>query len=246
VNEGNGMNRRDLLTCIAIGSALVVGGCGRWYRPYRYRLTVEVDTPEGLKTGSSVIEVSSDRSPKWMPQGGGVSKTARGQAVAVDLPDGQTLFALLRSNNGNVDWPAYAAYTVIEVPAPSTGQDDQAEFLTRAKAAEGKTLTLPRDHRIMIGGASPNNYPLLVTFTDIRDPKTVAKVDPDDLAASFGPGVKLRRITVQITDDPVTTGIEKRLSATGLQPNGGLDPTLGVTTNPTLAQQLGYSDFARR
>jgi hypothetical protein len=52
---------------------------------------------------------------------------------------------------------------------------------------------------------------MLVRFRDIADPTSVEKVDPDNLAASFGEGVKLRRITVQLTDDPVTTGIEKRL-----------------------------------
>ena len=36
-------------------------------------------------------------------------------------------------------------------------------------------------------------------------------IDPDDLAATFGEGVGLKRIAVQMTDDPVTTGIEQRL-----------------------------------
>ena len=57
-----------------------------------------------------------------------------------------------------------------------------------------------------------SGYPMLVRFADIADPRTVAKVDPDALAASFGKGVTLRRITVERTDDPVTTGVEKRFS----------------------------------
>ena len=52
---------------------------------------------------------------------------------------------------------------------------------------------------------------MLVTFGDLDDPTSVSRVDPDDLAASFGEEVTLRRITVQMTDDRVTTGIEKRL-----------------------------------
>jgi hypothetical protein len=54
-------------------------------------------------------------------------------------------------------------------------------------------------------------YPLLVTFGDINDPKSVQRVDPANLAASFGPGIRLKRITVEVTDDDVTSGIEKRL-----------------------------------
>ena len=59
---------------------------------------------------------------------------------------------------------------------------------------------------------APGDLPLLVRFRDINDPKTVERVDPNDLAASFGPGVYLKRATVEITRDPVTTGIVKRLS----------------------------------
>ena len=52
---------------------------------------------------------------------------------------------------------------------------------------------------------------MLVTFEYLADPTSVRRVDPDDLASTFGEGVSLKRITVQVTDDPVTTGIEKRL-----------------------------------
>ena len=41
--------------------------------------------------------------------------------------------------------------------------------------------------------------------------QAVQRVDPANLAASFGPGIRLKRITVEVTDDDVTTGIEKRL-----------------------------------
>ena len=50
-------------------------------------------------------------------------------------------------------------------------------------------------------------YPMLVTFADVADPTTVARLDPDNLAASFGPGVALRGMTLEITDDPVTKGV---------------------------------------
>ena len=61
-------------------------------------------------------------------------------------------------------------------------------------------------------GDGPGPFPpTIVRFRDIADPKSVEQVDPDDLAKSFGPGVKLKSLTVQMTDEPVTTGIEKRL-----------------------------------
>src|SRR5690348_16780515 len=51
----------------------------------RFRLTVEVMTPEGLKTGSSVIETRSWESNWGTPETRGVRSDAKGQAVFVDL-----------------------------------------------------------------------------------------------------------------------------------------------------------------
>lgn len=51
-----------------------------------------------------------------------------------------------------------------------------------------------------------SHYPLLVTFTDTADPTTVREVDPDNLGTTFGSGVSLKRITLEITDEPVTEG----------------------------------------
>jgi hypothetical protein len=50
------------------------------------------------------------------------------------------------------------------------------------------------------------DYPLLVTFTDITDPTTVTRVDPANLSATFGPGVSLTSVTLAVTEDPVTEG----------------------------------------
>jgi hypothetical protein len=46
-----------------------------------------------------------------------------------------------------------------------------------------------------------------VTFSDISDPTSVALVDPDDLAASFGAGYALEAVTVEVTQEPVTEGV---------------------------------------
>jgi hypothetical protein len=45
----------------------------------------------------------------------------------------------------------------------------------------------------------------------VKDPKTVMLVDPNDIGATLGPGVKWRQITLEITDEPVTEGIEMKL-----------------------------------
>jgi hypothetical protein len=62
-------------------------------------------------------------------------------------------------------------------------------------------------HRI-----SPTDLPDLVTFADINDPKSVIEVDPNDLQATLGRGITRNEITLESTDEPVTKGIELKLT----------------------------------
>ena len=191
--------------------ALAISACASDTAPdYRYRLTVEVDTPEGLKTGSSVIEVKqrlvrAGSSPANMA----VERRVRGEAVAVDLPGGRTLFALLRSDN-NVEWASYVMQTL----APHIDSETFVQQLDNMLLLKGE-IVLPRTFPPVGHLQERSAYPMLVTFGDLSDPTSVEEIDPDDLAATFGEGVRLRRMTVQMTDDPVTSGIEQRLGWLG-------------------------------
>jgi hypothetical protein len=198
----------------------------------RYKMTVEVDTPSGPRSGFAVREASVSRPlPIPLPGESHPRARVRGEAVAVDVAPGKALYALLAGANGDVDYGARVALEVLR-DGPGWFEEPQVEVWPRAPVSERNQQGEPL-------------APLLVTFADPADPKSVLAVDPDNLAASFGPGVTLKRVTVEITDDEVTTGIEKRLAMIGVEPNHGLDRTLGVTTKPTLAQQLGYGDFRR-
>jgi hypothetical protein len=53
---------------------------------------------------------------------------------------------------------------------------------------------------------------------------SVERVDPANLSAQFGEGVRLRRITVQVTDDDVTDGMEERLGWLAPEDRVDLDP----------------------
>lgn len=172
---------------------------------YRYRLTVEVETPEGLRTGSSVIEVETSESS--FPHSS-VNHRVRGEAVAVDLPGGKTLFALLRSENDN-DWARRVMFMLAPEAPEGTADPFQAR-LDDMLELEGP-IQVPRMWPPVAHLRQRSAYPMMVTFGDLGDPTSVERVDPDDLAASFGGGVRLMRITVQMSDDPVTTGIDSRL-----------------------------------
>src|SRR5215216_2110042 len=76
---------------LALLAVLVVGDQIRINRPgHKYRLTLEVETPEGIKSASGVMAVHPDRS---YSRGGRTQ--IKGDAVFVDLGGGKNLVALL-------------------------------------------------------------------------------------------------------------------------------------------------------
>ena len=187
------LTRRGVAHVFVIGAALIaLSGCGQ-QTTFRYKMTVEVETPEGLRSGHAVREVRfsepgnfpsiGESKPQW-----GV----KGEAVAVDLPRGKVLFALLKSGDGVFDY---------------AGRDIDHMF----REFGGKQIQLwPNPPKTMAPRIN-DPLPMLVTFADLKDPMNLQRVDPDELAAAFGDGVRLRRITVQLTEDEVTAGIEKKL-----------------------------------
>ena len=171
---------------------------------YRYRLTVEVETPEGLKTGSSVIQVEQALGGA-ASAGGQIYYRVRGEAVAVDLPGGRTLFALLRSDN-DIEWSA----RVVQMLAPKIKGEPWKQSFDNVLLVKG-SIEVPRMWPANVTLPERSAYPMMVTFGDLADPTSVTEVDSDDLAATFGESFRVKRITVELTDDPVTTGIETRL-----------------------------------
>lgn len=192
-----GMKRLALFFALLIAA---VAGLWTWAYPsatWRYRLTLEVETPEGLKTGSSVIEVQVKDGPSFNPEGARMV-FVRGEAVAVDLGSRGVLFALLRSER-SFDHAYQIVFENFPWPGGPGGQ------LTKSGRAYFAALSAKAD-------VPAESLPMLVRFRDINDPKTIERVDPKNLAASFGYGVKLVKATVDMTKDLPTTGIASILS----------------------------------
>lgn len=232
-------------------------GGGKRYPDYRYRLTVEVDTPEGMRSGSSVIEVSTMVSGKHaIPDSGKIFRKVRGEAVTVDLGQRGFMFALLRSET-DVDWAKRALLSVIKDATPAEIEAERTKDsppnlsfhmqMRQVPSLQGR-YDIAR-HAVFIRpipkeSDRPTYYPILVTFADMADPKSVTKIDPDNMAARFGKGVKLKRITVERTDDAVTRGIEGRLAWLGEYPEPSLNPKHGPD-DWSLAATIKQGDFKR-
>jgi hypothetical protein len=189
---------------LALLAALVVGDQIRINRPgHKYRLTVAVETPEGIKSASGVLAVHPDRGYSR----GGHTRT-KGDAVLVDLGGGKNLLALmahLDNNTIDLDGMNYVAL--------------------RAYNAAGRKASFNEMSRM--SGAVPVQdmvMPVLVAFTDLGDPATARTVRPDDLEAALGRGFRLQGISAEAVPnglwpldfggalgEPVTRGIEARL-----------------------------------
>jgi hypothetical protein len=92
-------------------ACLTLGACSKPLPTYRYELVVEVETPAGVRTGSSIVEVRATGEPRILPDSGGVFTRVTGEAVVVDLPKGEALFALLKGEeiHGDADRISRAA-----------------------------------------------------------------------------------------------------------------------------------------
>ncbi|MDH5587790.1 MAG: hypothetical protein OEZ05_14320 [Nitrospirota bacterium] len=157
---------------------------------WHQKMTIEVEVDGQLYSGSSVVEVQVGQSdPITERLGYPLAFGARGEAAFVELPGKRYLFALL--DGGPPDsGPQTNALNIFKDELPSKGMERFA-ILSESQFKRD----IPRSH-----------YPLLVTFTDITDPTTVKKVDPANLAVIFGSGVSMKRLTLEITDEPVTEG----------------------------------------
>ena len=191
---------------LAMLGALVLGGCDRPIADYRYRMTIEVETPQGPRSYSSVREVTVTEVSSINDSSGKTLKYhLRGEAVMLDLPDGQTVFALL-SRPDNADYSIGIAGAAL-LPERKDDELSYEPYLQRMLQVEGPR-ELPRTGPAVppAKGVKPL-WPFFVRFRDTADPKTVEEVNPDAL----GGGAYVKRITIAITDDDVTEGIEKRL-----------------------------------
>ena len=188
---------------LALLAALVIGDQIRINRPnHKYRLTVEVETPAGVKSASGIMAVHPDRSYSR----GGKTRT-KGDAVFVDLGGGKNLVALLAHIDKSLEFEGvnYVALRAYK----SAGQNVSFNQMSRM------TGTVPVTGEVI---------PVLVSFADPADPASARRVPPNEVEGALGKGYRLRGISAEVVPngvwpldfggslgDPVTRGIGARL-----------------------------------
>ena len=183
---------RTILLVVVVFIGVSLGYCyfGLAQYTWHQKMTLEVEVDGQLYTGASVVKVTVQESEPLTKQlGYPLQFGAKGEAAYVELPGRRYLFALLGGGPSD-SGPQTNALNIFQDQLPRKGLERFAVLSTSRFKTE-----IPRSH-----------YPLLVAFMDINDPNSVREVDPDNLAPMFGPGVSLKRLTLEITDEPVTEG----------------------------------------
>jgi hypothetical protein len=198
--------------------ALLGGGCGTSLSSFRYRMTVD-----GSHSGTAVYEMLAEKVrgpllPEEKP-GGSIIK---GEALVIETPSGP-VFVLLKSAAGGGDLEG-AVVRALAPDIPWNGQPNFWKAVNRLSGAGNGDAKgdLPRA-----------DWPMMVRFRDLNDPKSVEQVDPDTI------GVK--RIALETTSDPVTVGIEKRLGWLPTLKGGYLN---GATTARNAGLGLAAGNFS--
>ena len=225
------MTRRGMMGLLISAGALLVSGCDLLggAPKYRFRMTAEVNTPEGTKTGSSVLEVEGHRTLGFGDKSDAVNSAITGEAVVVDLPSGP-VFVLLELPDAKGSLQGFVGTALLGRMSKSDKPHDVlGEMAELGRAASGQyRADLPRDA-----------WPMMVRFRDIKDPKSVERVDLDAI------GVK--RIALETTRDPVTTGIEKKFPAwfsKRIRSRASLSgKSMDVISSKELADTMGAGSF---
>ncbi len=180
---------------------------------WRYKLTVEIDTPEGVKTGSAVREVTSIKYPTELDSTSPRIETKlKGEAVVVDLGRRGSVFVLLKGGaNESHDHAKYLSQKIFSNPPKKSLVEHYKENFDQLK---GKAKAVPDKY-----------HSLMVTFKDTTDPKSIKfarsvrrtqkstfvhpeYVTKDNFTELFGEGVVLKNIELELTNESVSWGIE--------------------------------------
>lgn len=203
----------------------------------RYKITVEIETPDGIKTGSSVWEIKL--TPVPINNITGYKDSVKGEAVLIDLGTRGKLFALKRGRNGR-QWLHQVFYWAFPSPPGIYSNEDLIRFYSNVPF--GSTASLPI-----------KDYPLFVYLRDDNTPQTieaifdihsgthgqVGTVKTERLEEVFGKGVRIKDVSIQVTNEPAEFKLHETLSWLSK------DKKTYFIENPPInkAEPLMYLDF---
>ena len=189
--------------CVAVGGAIIAYRVT--YPAYTHRMKVFIEIEDGAeaRSGSGVLEVELKFG---LPVGPGLSCTIRGDAIPIELKSGPVVAVLHQY---------YNEYLPTGGPAGQT----RAGFCTLALVAYGLGGTPSQDALQALAsksgrvGVPHRGIPSFVFFSDPKIPSTAKLVLDEDFPQVLGPGVRLRSVSLQLTNEPITRGVIQKIPA---------------------------------
>jgi hypothetical protein len=189
------LTRRALLLSAA---ALPLAGCWGDERVVKRIKVIAMAEVDGKAVeGSSVAEV------QWRPRGdGGMDSDEQGEALVLELAGKGTVYVLSKVMTD--DGSGTGSIWTFQVPrAVGLKGGLHREDLLKIKELQGRFAFIP--------GTKGTILPVMVAFKDETEFRSVYRVLPEDFSKHFGAGVKFLGVEFEVTDEPVTEVLAKRL-----------------------------------
>lgn len=216
-----------------------------WTNTYswRYRMTVNIQTPEGIKTASTVRELYFPPADKdiYVRDNKGIF---RGEALEIDLGKRGVVFAIIEDPGNEIIQINSLFRTVFPFVGEPTRKEDILKHYDQLKNVSGEV--------------PPYRYPVFIHFGDLSDPKTVRtvyqrksgsirdmqNVEIDKFAEIFGVGVSIKNIIIEMTDDNVQWKLHETLKWLNPQNHKSITRELGLSDSPVrVINGMGYRNL---
>jgi hypothetical protein len=189
-----------------------------------YKLSFAFETPEGVRSGQTVVRVYYEDLPPW-DCWGPFPPTCRyvrlnGEAAAIRFPDGGAVAMLITPPF----FPHSNVYSdVRNIADDLLTNDARIPFQHRAgwpaqyKYIDGHT------GKFVHGGAEiPSDHmPYMIVFTNANDPHTARVFEPSQAEKWFGPNVKFLGARIDVVDDSVGSDVASILPWLRRAPSDG-------------------------
>jgi hypothetical protein len=188
-----------LVVCAAIVGGLYVAYVVAFPTAYlRYRLTLNVDVDGVTQTGSGVVEFPYSFAPDAFASlpGSTFYGDMRGSAITVDLGARGLLFVVN-------EYPALADPAADKTLFPNAANLSQLPLGAFNISGASEIRNLQNSKKSI--DIPPQRLPMIVRFRNMNNCNSIEEVNPVDLASTLGPGAAIKRATLTITDDPISS-----------------------------------------
>lgn len=162
----------------------------------RFRMTVEAGEPGDVRIGSGVLRVVASHSwVGFLPEAHAATVVVTGEAVVLNLRSGPIFALRRRPLDTDLGTPVV---TALDPSAPRPGTSELTDVFIERTSNLGHHRGRP-----LRAALARDQWPLMVRFSDVRDPTSVMVVDPE--------AVGVRSVVVETTTDEVTEGLDRLL-----------------------------------